>query len=308
MYHFIVPRPHDPFFKAIFSDLSHAKDLLRGVLPVAILDSLDLDFLEPEPNAFVSETLDESFSDLLFTCPLLGNQAVVAILLEHKTWQPKYVHLQILRYMVNIWEADQSESRPLRPVIPILVHQGPSPWKLSSFLASFPTLPESLRPFIPDIHLVFEGLAAVEDQSIGSDFQEPVVRFALALMKHIYSAEKTLAVARTLTPDLGAGMEDEKALRTLRILLEYILEDGAPEVRDHLFQSLHPNLKGQAMTLGDLLRQEGKAEGLNEGEIKGKHAQALADARKMREHGISWEIVTDITGLGPEDLEPNQTA
>ncbi|QQS06487.1 MAG: hypothetical protein IPK50_06200 [Fibrobacterota bacterium] len=53
---------------------------------------------------------------------------------------------------------------------------------------------------------------------------------------------------------------------------------------------------------------EGKAEGLNEGELKGKRTQALADARKMREHGISWEIITDVTGIGPEDLEANQTA
>ncbi|MBK8802532.1 MAG: Rpn family recombination-promoting nuclease/putative transposase [Fibrobacteres bacterium] len=104
-----MPRPHDPFFKAIFSDLGHAKDLLRGILPRPILETLDLDHLEPEPNSFVSESLDESFSDLLFTCPLQGNQAVVAILLEHKTWQAS---TQILRYMLSIWEADQSEIAP----------------------------------------------------------------------------------------------------------------------------------------------------------------------------------------------------
>ena len=129
-------------------------------------------------------------------------------------------------------------------------------------------------------------------------------------MKHIFSAENTLAVARSLTPDLGTGLDDDQAVRTLRILLEYILDAGVAEVRNHLFQSLHPNLKGQAMTLGDLLRQEGrvegeiigKAEGLNEG----RRSQAIADALKMREHGISWEIITDVTGLRPEDLEAPQ--
>ncbi|MBK8802531.1 MAG: Rpn family recombination-promoting nuclease/putative transposase [Fibrobacteres bacterium] len=199
----------------------------------------------------------------------------------------------------------------MRPVIPILVHQGPSPWKLAPFHASFPTLPDSLRAFIPDIRLVFEDLAVVDDQAIGSDFRDPVVRFALALMKHIYSAEETLAVASTLTPDLGTGLDDDKSIRTLRILLEYILNDGVPEVRDHLFQSLHPNLKGQAMTLGDLLRQEGeikgkaegKLEGKAEGELIGKQLSNMENARKMREHGISWEIITDVTGLCPEDIE-----
>ncbi|MBK8802718.1 MAG: Rpn family recombination-promoting nuclease/putative transposase [Fibrobacteres bacterium] len=137
-----MPRPHDAFFKSIFSDVGHAKDLLRGILPPAVLESLDLDHLEPVPANFVSESLDESFSDLLFTCPLQGNQAVVAILLEHKTWQPKHVHLQILRYMVSIWEADQAENRALRPVIPILVHQGPS-LETCAFHANF--LPYRIR-------------------------------------------------------------------------------------------------------------------------------------------------------------------
>ncbi|MBK9579211.1 MAG: hypothetical protein IPO40_19245 [Fibrobacteres bacterium] len=150
--------------------------------------------------------------------------------------------------------------------------------------------------------MVFEDLAVVDDQSIGSDFQDPVVRAALALMKHIFSVENTLAVARSLTPDLGSGLNDDQAVRTLRILLEYILDAGVAEVRDHLFQALHPNLKGQAMTLGDLLRQEGRVEGINEG----KHFQAIADAKKMREHGISWEIITDVTGLKPEALEAPQ--
>lgn len=129
--------------------------------------------------------------------------------------------------------------------------------------------------------------------------RDPVVRIALALMKHIYSAEQTLAIACAMTPDLGEGLDGDQALRTLRILLEYILNDGVPEVRDHLFQSLHPQLRGQAMTLGDLLRQEGRAEG----ELLGKRATKLEDARKMLDHGISWEIITDVTGIKPEDLQ-----
>ncbi len=303
-----MSRAHDPFFKAIFSNIGHAKDLLRGILPGAILASLDLENLEPEPTSFVSESLDESFSDLLFTCPLQGNEAVVAILLEHKTWQPKHIHLQILRYMVSIWEADLDQQRPLRPVIPLLVHQGPLPWKLAPFRESFPTLPDPLRPFIPDIRLLFEDLAVMDDHTIGEDFRDPVVRIALALMKHIYSAEGTIAVARTLTPDLGTGLGSDQALRTLRILLEYILNDGVPEVHDHLFQSLHPQLKGQAMTLGDLLRQEGRVEGEIKGKAEGLHEAKLQDAHKLREHGIPWEVITDVTGLRPEDLEAIESA
>jgi hypothetical protein len=36
---------------------------------------------------------------------------------------------------------------------------------------------------------------------------------------------------------------------------------------------------------------------------EGARASKLDDARKMREHGIDWAIVTDVTGIRPEDLE-----
>jgi len=39
-----------------------------------------------------------------------------------------------------------------------------------------------------------------------------------------------------------------------------------------------------------------------EGRVEGAHAKALESARKMREHGIEWAIVTDVTGIKPEDL------
>jgi hypothetical protein len=37
---------------------------------------------------------------------------------------------------------------------------------------------------------------------------------------------------------------------------------------------------------------------------KVREAAKLEDARRMREHGIAWDVVTDITGVKPEDLEP----
>lgn len=56
----------------------------------------------------------------------------------------------------------------------------------------------------------------------------------------------------------------------------------------------------------EYVRNEGRAEGMAKGKAEGKaeclRAKALEAARKMREHGIAWDIVTDATGLKPEDL------
>ncbi|MBK9579820.1 MAG: hypothetical protein IPK50_16595 [Fibrobacterota bacterium] len=50
-------------------------------------------------------------------------------------------------------------------------------------------------------------------------------------------------------------------------------------------------------------RAEGKAEGKAEGIAEGMREKALANTRKMLEHGIAWAIITDVTGIRPEDLQ-----
>jgi predicted transposase/invertase (TIGR01784 family) len=53
----------------------------------------------------------------------------------------------------------------------------------------------------------------------------------------------------------------------------------------------------------DHAKAEGMEKGLEEGLEQGIRASKLEDARRMREHGIAWDVVTDITGLRPEDLD-----
>ena len=52
----------------------------------------------------------------------------------------------------------------------------------------------------------------------------------------------------------------------------------------------------------DWWRQEGIEIGMERGLEKGVQSNKLESARKLREQGVSWEIVTDVTGLKPEDL------
>jgi len=49
-------------------------------------------------------------------------------------------------------------------------------------------------------------------------------------------------------------------------------------------------------------REQGLEKGRVEGLEEGLRQKAVEDARKMREPGIPWDIVTDVTGLRPEDL------
>jgi flagellar biosynthesis/type III secretory pathway protein FliH len=48
--------------------------------------------------------------------------------------------------------------------------------------------------------------------------------------------------------------------------------------------------------------ERGMERGMEQGIAAGIRAKALEDARKLVEHGVSWEIITSATGVKPEDL------
>jgi hypothetical protein len=41
----------------------------------------------------------------------------------------------------------------------------------------------------------------------------------------------------------------------------------------------------------------------SQAQARGEQAKAIANARKMLEHGIAWDIITDVTGVKPADLK-----
>ncbi len=49
--------------------------------------------------------------------------------------------------------------------------------------------------------------------------------------------------------------------------------------------------------------EKGIERGIEQGRTEGVRRKALEDARRLRDHGVSWDIITDVTGLTPPDLE-----
>ncbi|MEN9355602.1 MAG: hypothetical protein RL318_2927 [Fibrobacterota bacterium] len=297
---------HDEFFKAIFTNVRHARDLLKGLLPTDISCQMDLSALELDQTSYVSESLKESCTDLVFRCPMQGAPAMVAILLEHKSWEPASPHLQLLRYMLSIWEQNLADGDPLRVVIPILIHQGERRWDVRPFVESFAGLPDSFRRFVPSFDLVYEDLFTTSAADLGTIFQDVVVQTALATMKYTSAKDDAgmLELAKGLSPELG-GLPPDESVRTLHQLLEYIFKSNDTRLRDALIQLLHPNMKGSTVTIAESWIQEGIERGMEQGIEKGIRAKALEDAQKMLDRNCEWDFITEITGLKPEDLDAN---
>lgn len=154
-----VPRPHDHFFKLLFQAPEQAAGYLQGVLPQKLLQRLELDGLQADPASYVDEQLREHFADAVFRCPLrAGGDAYVVFLLEHKSYPAKYPHLQLLRYMLNIWERQAAADGRLSLIIPCLIYHGADRWKGGPMTAYFGPEAEGFASFIPSFQYLLTNL------------------------------------------------------------------------------------------------------------------------------------------------------
>ncbi|GEM_PF-6813327 len=99
-----VSSPHDKYFKTIFSKKETMRGFVLNILP-DIAPFLRLETLKLDTDSYVDKNLQTHFSDLVYSCESENFKSVkIALLLEHKSYAVKNSYLQLLNYMLKIWE------------------------------------------------------------------------------------------------------------------------------------------------------------------------------------------------------------
>ncbi|WP_165774892.1 Rpn family recombination-promoting nuclease/putative transposase, partial [Candidatus Viridilinea mediisalina] len=124
--------------------------------------------IQPVKDSFVDATLREHFSDLLFVVPLRETDAhaFVCILFEHKSSVDPLTPLQVLRYMVQSWDAMQRQQRPLAPILPIVVYHGTQRWTVATDFQALFDLPAALQRYTPTFHYHLSDLTTARDEQL----------------------------------------------------------------------------------------------------------------------------------------------
>jgi predicted transposase/invertase (TIGR01784 family) len=146
----------------VFSDEEHARDLLLNALPNKILRVLEPAPLEISRESYIDEGLAEHQSDLLIRTRYRDHPVFVNFLVEHKSYPYRWTILQLLRYMVRIWEKELAQNKALKilpSIIPMIFYHGTRRWKQPLEFSSYVELQEGLRPYIPDFQVVLFNLA-----------------------------------------------------------------------------------------------------------------------------------------------------
>ena len=290
-----IENPHDKFFKETFSNPLVTRDFLENYLPQPILKIIDLNNLEIQNSSHVDEELSEVFSDMLFKTKINQRDGYLYFLFEHKSYPDRLVALQLLTYMVRIWnqKVNRETHTHIPVIIPLVIYHGKTEWKMGSMLSElildFDSLPEEVKQMIPDYRYLLYDLSRFSDDEIKGDAK---LTIALSIFRDIFMKNgqdfmETIFKAARALDELE---EKETGIHYFETCMRYILASGPQLSKDQLntvIKQLEVTYKKGSeitMTLAEVLREEGFEKGIEKG--KKESLSELAINRLSRKFGI----------------------
>ena len=269
----LIPKnPHDEFFKAVFGKPENTAEFLRKFLPKDVLSVLDLGSLKPVKDSLVGKELKSYYSDLLFTVKSQKDIGYVYILFEHKSYKDRLLPLQLLRYLVRLYERHLREhkgARQLPFVVPVVFYHGQRPAKYRTLQDLFPD-EQSLLRYVPGFQYDFVNITREEDAKLRGEGEAHV---AMLLMKHILDPDFPMRlpeIIRLLLQVYGA----QTGVEAMGLFLQYIMAGAVNADPDELLKSLNEQggkiMPSLAKKLYDEGLEDGLKEGIQEGMQKGK--------------------------------------
>ncbi|MFN2269170.1 MAG: Rpn family recombination-promoting nuclease/putative transposase, partial [Desulfonatronovibrio sp.] len=277
-----------------------------------IREKLILEEIRYEKDTFLPSHLKEYFSDLLTSVPVKGQKCEVKpyFLFEHKSYYPKSYPLQVLRYLLEIWDQYQnitgSTGKKLPLIIPVLITHSESGWEKQNIsdLVDIPS--EDFRTFIPDFeHILYDS---VNENPEDYDFIE-TLKALLVIWRYFDSPDfiKHLTTAFKLIKQV----RPETKFRDFVIsFMEYLSQSRKKEEYIEIFKIAEKEFsEGDDVmeTIADMFRKEGyhdaimeKPQWVTEGEVK-KARDSVIKAANSRLGILHPEIVNRIKKI--ESLE-----
>ncbi|MBR8536739.1 Rpn family recombination-promoting nuclease/putative transposase [Carboxylicivirga sediminis] len=279
---------HDNFFKSLFSVKENLADLLYGSLPKDVLQGLKIESLEYDPTEYVDQELAPYFKDI--SCNMLfGHTDIkVSLLYEHKSYPDKNIHLQLLRYILNVWENQVANKQKLTPVLTMVFYHGKRKWTDSGFVQ----VPEVLKRFVPLFDYALFDTKDIEDHAIIRHFKRPSVKVAVWFMKR---SDNLIGFIQN-NPDLARQMFrqlkeiDETIFQKIALYL-YKVSDMESDKIDEIMETVSVQTK------------DAFAEARRELESSAVKRIAV----NMINEGATDEYICKMTGLSSKQVEQLRT-
>jgi predicted transposase/invertase (TIGR01784 family) len=313
-----IQNPHDKFFKETFSNVAVAKDFVKNYVPKGILKAIDINTLEPQKDSFINEELQEVFSDMLFRVKINKKEGYLYFLFEHKSYTSKDIAFQLLKYMVEIWEAKikKENANELPVIIPLVIYHGKDNWNIKTTLGEMITgykdLPKDIKKFVPDFEYLLYDISRYTDKEIKGEAQLRIIFtiFRDVLMKDSEGLRESILRAAKYLQELE---DKQTGIEYFETMMRYIFSAGKNLTRSDInkiiekIETTYPEGSEVVMTLAQIFREEGKEEGIIKGIEKGIEVGAkqgkLEVAKRLIYMELPIEQIVDATGLSKKEIE-----
>jgi predicted transposase/invertase (TIGR01784 family) len=296
---------HDKLFKEVFQDKDNAVDFIQGIISKELLNHLDLSTLKLDNTTYVTDQLEQYYSDIVYTCLHAGNKLEIAILFEHKSYNVKYPHIQLLQYIINIWTLSIKQNKPLKIVLPILLYHGKEKWDYRSVYDYFANLSGHFKVFIPAFDYILVDLSQYKDQQLIYEmFKQKILITTLLLMKNIYNKEKLKKYLKEYISVCKMLFESKQNERYLKTIVTYLLYGSGLQV-DCIIETMKSVSEkgGQlAMSTATKLIKMGELKGMEKGIEKGIEKGKIEIVKNMLQIGMEIEKIKILTELSEEKI------
>lgn len=292
---------HDGLFRTVFDKKEVAESFLRENLPAEITDDLDFSALSISRDTFVDKKLSRSFADILYHARFKGKPAYVYFLFEHKSWEPDFPGIQLLKNMTYIWEAhvkQYNDTKKLPPIIPLLIYHGASPWQVDTRFVSMFDIPETLKKYIPAFDFELYDVSHMPEEKIKGEVE---LRVVLMAFRYIFHPE-LLSRLKNMFQLFREFSDKTKFNEYLGLLLTYLWSNIRDFSFDRLQESVNEVLEEGGAIMGTIMEEildRGKEIGVKEGEEKNK----LKVAINLLMMGMGIQEVARATELDVEKIE-----
>jgi len=280
--------PHDRFFRSVMENRAVAESFMQHYLPEDINAALDLDSLKLEHDSYLDPALQETVSDLVFSCRLADQPAYLALLVEHQSRPDPHMPVRIGHYLFSLLtkHLKQQPNGPLAPVYALVLYHGsqtPYPYSLN--------LADCFDDPLGVMRTLFQDPIPLIDVNQLSDDelrQQQWIGIVARALKHIRDPDIGPYLLEWLHDCEGLDDHSQQWLDFIRALLHYAIGAGNVSDIDHLVEESHrlPEPIGETfMTIAEQLEARGEAKGLSH------------TACNLLKEGTDPQFVAKVTGL-----------
>ena len=302
--------PHDKFFRAAMEHRPVAIDFFNHYLPDKVRQLLDVNSLQLTRHSYIDNELQESISDLVFSCQLADRPAYLTLLIEHQSSPDRMLPFRVHHYLFGMLYGHRKQypDRQLPAVYTLVFYHGEvTPYPYSLDIRDCFDDPQQLMRTV-----LYQPLPLIDINQLSDDAlkqQQWVGPLARALK---YIRERDMApYAMDILGALPWPMEHTEAIELLELLLNYLLHVGNIEDIDGFIAAGAERLSGpvrsEIMTFAEKLEQRGIEKGIRKGRQEGLQEGMKTVVLNMLKEGAEVPFIAKVTGLSAAEIEHLQT-